>query len=177
MQAPKLYASAAALMIAAAPVYALAADVGKGVEANPAASEMKQSVETQPATGAETVDRSASPTVSMPTPNDAEAASDAASMREVDADDATATWRQMDVSELQKMDIVDARGEKVGTVDAVLAGPDGAISAVTTDVGGFLGIGGTEVVIDLSQVELVNGQMMTRMTEEEIEHLPRWERG
>lgn len=79
------------------------------------------------------------------------------------------------VDDLEDMDIMDASGEEVGEVEEVLMTPDGQITAVSAEVGGFLGIGDKEVVVELDRLTHDGDQLRVDMTSEEIEALPAWD--
>ena len=79
------------------------------------------------------------------------------------------------VDDLEDMDIIGASGEEIGEVEEVLMTPDGQITAVTAEVGGFLGIGDKEVVVELDQLTHDGDQLRMDMTEEEVEALPAWD--
>ena len=72
-------------------------------------------------------------------------------------------------------EIVDGEGTKVGDVSDLLIGSDGSIQNVLVDVGGFLGIGTRTVALDLSQVQMAQGDgedLVVNMTKEQVEALP-----
>jgi len=79
------------------------------------------------------------------------------------------------VDDLEDMDIMGASGEEIGEVEEVLMTPDGQITAVTAEVGGFLGIGDKEVVVELDQLTQNGDHLQMDMTEEEVEALPAWD--
>jgi sporulation protein YlmC with PRC-barrel domain len=79
------------------------------------------------------------------------------------------------VDDLEDMDIIGASGEEIGEVEEVLMTPDGQITAVSAEVGGFLGIGDKEVVVELDQLTHDGDQLRMDMTEEEVEALPAWD--
>ena len=54
------------------------------------------------------------------------------------------------VDEFEDTDILGADGSKIGEVDEVLMTPEGEITAVSAEVGGFLGVGDKEVVLELT---------------------------
>jgi ribosomal 30S subunit maturation factor RimM len=76
---------------------------------------------------------------------------------------------------LDDMNVVTPGGEKVGEVDEVLIDATGEVIAVAIEVGGFLGIGDDEVIIPLDQLRLENNQLVTTLTKEQIEALPKWD--
>ncbi len=78
------------------------------------------------------------------------------------------------VDDLEDMDLYNAEGESIGDVEDVLIGPDGRVAAISADIGGFLGIGEAEVLIELSQISMNGDKLTIDMTEEEAEQLPRW---
>jgi ribosomal 30S subunit maturation factor RimM len=77
--------------------------------------------------------------------------------------------------ELGDMNVVNPAGEKIGEVEEVLMDTSGKVVAVAVEVGGFLGIGDDDVIIPLDQLRLENNQLMTALTKEQIEVLPKWE--
>jgi sporulation protein YlmC with PRC-barrel domain len=77
--------------------------------------------------------------------------------------------------ELDDMDVVNPAGEKIGEVEEVLMDTSGKVVAVAVEVGGFLGIGDDDVIIQLDQLRLENKQLVTTLTKEEIEALPKWD--
>jgi hypothetical protein len=84
--------------------------------------------------------------------------------------DGAAGWLKLD-----DMPVVDARGERVGEVEEILIDASGQVIAVALEVGGFLGIGSDDVVIRLDQLRLEDNQLVTNMTKEQIETLPKWD--
>ena len=81
----------------------------------------------------------------------------------------------VDVDMLEDTDIVDASGETIGEVDEVLMDAEGRIVAVSAEVGGFLGLGDKEVVIDLGMLTQAGDKLAVDMTEEQVEALPAWD--
>lgn len=79
------------------------------------------------------------------------------------------------VDEVEDMDIYSATGDEVGEVEDLLMDDQGRIVALTADVGGFLGVGEREVVLQLDQVTLADDRLVVQMTEEELEQLPEWQ--
>ena len=98
-------------------------------------------------------------------------------LHEVDDDeeDEVLLWYGIPVDELDEMEVVNAAGEEIGDVDEVLADVHGAVVAVTVEVGGFLDIGEAEVVFDLDYLTLQGDDLVTSLTTEQIEALPRWD--
>ena len=76
------------------------------------------------------------------------------------------------VEALEDMDIYGAAGEDIGEVEDVLVDATGQPTAITADVGGFLGIGEREVVIGLAQLTKNNDRLTVAMTKDQIEALP-----
>ena len=79
------------------------------------------------------------------------------------------------VDDLEDTDIEDATGNVIGEVDEVLMTPTGEIVAVSAEVGGFLGIGDHEVVIELGMLRPEGDRLHVDMTKEEAEALPVWD--
>ena len=81
----------------------------------------------------------------------------------------------LSVDQVEDMNVYSATGEEVGEVDEVLMNADGQIVALVADVGGFLGIGAKEVVLQLDQVQLQGERLTVDMTKEQLEQLPDWD--
>lgn len=77
--------------------------------------------------------------------------------------------------EVEGAEIHGLGGERIGEIEEVLMNPDGEIVAVTVEVGGFLGIGDKEVIIDLAQFQREGGRFLISLTREQIEALPEWD--
>ncbi|MGF7161665.1 hypothetical protein FHS85_003306 [Rhodoligotrophos appendicifer] len=91
---------------------------------------------------------------------------------EIDKDDVMVQPYNMTVDDVEDMDIVDANGKEIAEVDEVLGTADGTPTAVSVDVGGFLGIGSKEVIIGLDQLTLAGDKLTLDMTKEQVEALP-----
>jgi hypothetical protein len=81
----------------------------------------------------------------------------------------------LSVDQLEDMDIHGAGGERIGEIDEVLMTSEGKITAVAVEVGGFLGIGDKEVVMELGQLRREGDSLMTDVTKEQIKALPSWD--
>ena len=77
--------------------------------------------------------------------------------------------------ELGDMNVVNPAGDKIGEVEEVLMDTSGKVVAVAVEVGGFLGIGDHDVIIQLDQLRLEDKQLVSTLTKEEIQALPKWE--
>ncbi|WP_375263559.1 PRC-barrel domain-containing protein [Palleronia sp.] len=70
---------------------------------------------------------------------------------------------------------------EVGEIEDVVLGPGGQTLGLTTDVGGFLGIGQKTVLIPLQDIRLVRPQdgndisIVTRLDKEALRNLPEFE--
>lgn len=93
---------------------------------------------------------------------------------EIDRDDMNVEQFQMTVDELEDMDIYNTEGEAVGEVEEVLGTGNGEATAFAVEVGGFLDMGDTDVVIPFDQVTLEGDQLQVDVTKEEIEGMERW---
>ena len=76
---------------------------------------------------------------------------------------------------LDDMNIVNPNGERIGEVEEVLIDASGKAVAVAVEVGGVFGIGDSEVIIPLDQLRLENNQLVTALTKQQIETLPKWD--
>jgi len=81
----------------------------------------------------------------------------------------------LSVDALEGMEIQGADGKEIGDVDEVLSDSQGEITAVSAEVGGFLGVGEKEVVIGLDKLRKDGKVLKTELSREEIEQLQSWE--
>jgi sporulation protein YlmC with PRC-barrel domain len=93
---------------------------------------------------------------------------------EIDRDATLVPGLGISVGELEDMRIFGANGEEIGEIDDVLGDAAGQPSAVTLEVGGFLGMGEREVVIGLDEIEVDGLRLTLNRTREQIEALPEW---
>lgn len=98
-------------------------------------------------------------------------------LHEIKDDRAMVRNLNLSVKELSGMDVYGSDGKKIGDIDKMLADSTKTIQAVTIDVGGFLGIGGREVVIPVDRLQkgTDNKRLQVSMTKNEIEKLENWE--
>lgn len=90
------------------------------------------------------------------------------------AQNATAQGGQMTVADITGMEVMTANGESLGNPDAVIE-MDGQQMLVVSS-GGFLGLGDTQVPVELSSVTMQNGQIVLQeLTEEQIENANNFE--
>jgi hypothetical protein len=80
----------------------------------------------------------------------------------------------LSVDQLEDMGIHGVGGKRIGEVDEVLMTSEGKIAALAVEVGGFLGIGDKEVVMELNQLRREGDTLMTDLTKEQIEALQSW---
>lgn len=78
------------------------------------------------------------------------------------------------VDQLEELDLVSPKGDRIGDVEDVLADPSGKVVAVVVEYGGFLGVGEKEAVFQLSTLQYTNGKLVTAMTKAQLEALPNW---
>lgn len=82
----------------------------------------------------------------------------------------------MTVDALEDMALFNAGGESIGEIEEVLGTSDGQATAFSAEVGGFLDIGDTEVIIPFEAVTLNNeNKLQVNMSKEDIEALERLE--
>jgi len=83
------------------------------------------------------------------------------------------------VEQLMGKDVVGPDGGEIAEVADLLVEADGRVRKVIVDVGGFLGIGAKPVVLDIAQLSRRGDSedLHTSMTREQLEALPRYERG
>ena len=86
------------------------------------------------------------------------------------------------VNELTGAPIYGINNEYIGDVDSILRDPDGELSYLTTDVGGFLGIGSREIAVGFEEVTVLRNvnrldlQVHVAATREMLEEMPHYER-
>jgi PRC-barrel domain protein len=66
-------------------------------------------------------------------------------------------------------------GERLGRVDEVLQTRGGRIVAVSVQIGGFLGVGGREVVLMLDQLRREGDRLVTPLGQAQVEAQPPWD--
>ncbi|MES1180015.1 MAG: PRC-barrel domain-containing protein, partial [Hyphomicrobium sp.] len=75
-----------------------------------------------------------------------------------------------------EMDVYDKEGKKIGEVDAVLQDKSGEIKGIAVVHGGFLGFGAKYSVITLDRLNLKDGDIVTELTEDQLDAQPAWNR-
>ena len=81
--------------------------------------------------------------------------------------------------ELIGMNVVDAAGDNVGSINDLLFGSDNQVDHAIVDVGGFLGFGAKSVAIPIEEISVSpdQDQVVTNMTREQLDAMPEWQRG
>jgi sporulation protein YlmC with PRC-barrel domain len=75
---------------------------------------------------------------------------------------------------IAEMDVYDANGKKIGEVDAVLQDKKGEIKGVAVVHGGFLGFGSKDSIITLDRLKLKDGDIVTELSEDQLDAQPDW---
>lgn len=98
-------------------------------------------------------------------------------LHEVKDDKAMVRSLSLSAKQLSGMDVYGSDGKKIGDIDKLLADSSNSVQAVTIDVGGFLGMGGREVVIPIDKLQkgTEKDRLLVSMTKAEIEKLEKWE--
>ena len=104
----------------------------------------------------------------------ATASAQTATWIEIESDEQMVGAFNMTVDQLEDLDLYDMNGEAIGEIEEVLGSQDGTPTAFAAEVGGFLDLGDTDVVIPFDQVTLEGDRLQIDMTEEEVEALERW---
>jgi hypothetical protein len=94
---------------------------------------------------------------------------------EIDRDDVMVTKFGISVEELESMRLFGANGEEIGEIEDVLGDAAGMPAAVTVEVGGFLGMGEREVILQLDAITVAGLRLTLDATREQIEALPEWD--
>lgn len=86
------------------------------------------------------------------------------------------TYQGISAKQMKDAKIVNPSGDTIGSVDKVLVDKSNQIAAVTTNVGGFIGIGGKEVVIPVKDLkyDAANQKFTSSLTKDEVKGLPEW---
>jgi len=101
---------------------------------------------------------------------------DHSTLHEVKNDSAMVKSLNIDAKDLRAMAIYGSDGKKIGEVKNVLADKSNAIKAVSSDVGGFLGMGSREVVFPIEKLRkgMEKNRLQTSLTKDEIKNLEAW---
>jgi sporulation protein YlmC with PRC-barrel domain len=78
------------------------------------------------------------------------------------------------VDSVEEMDVYDNNGKKIGEVDVVLQDKKGEIKGLAVVHGGFLGFGSKDSIIMLDRLKLKDGDIVTELTEDELDAQPAW---
>lgn len=88
--------------------------------------------------------------------------------------EAQSSW--LTVAQLTDMDIYNARGENLGSIDDVVMGTDSGRAYVVLAHGGFLGMFQDEVALPISRLRLRGDRLIVSgLTADEISDMPNWE--
>jgi sporulation protein YlmC with PRC-barrel domain len=89
-----------------------------------------------------------------------------------------AVQQPIESSELEGRDILDPQGEKLGTIDSVIIGPNGQVDYVILSHGGFLGIGENLVPIPWQALQPAaeEDSYMVNINKDQIENAPQYSR-
>ncbi|MCE8003174.1 PRC-barrel domain-containing protein [Billgrantia ethanolica] len=77
--------------------------------------------------------------------------------------------RDMQVSEIEGMTVVNQQDEEIGDVQSVVRDDDTGDLHVVITVGGLWGMGGTDITLPLAEMELQDDQLVTRQPYDEDE--------
>jgi uncharacterized protein YrrD len=104
----------------------------------------------------------------------AQQSSDVTAYQEAEDDDMVVQPFNRTVDDIEDLDLKNADGDEIGEVEEVLIDAGGQPVAIAVEVGGFLGIGERDVVLELDQVQLVDDDLVTSADKATIEGLPDW---
>ncbi len=90
---------------------------------------------------------------------------------EIEDDAVQVTGLNVSVEDLEDMDLVTADGEDVGEVDEVLGSEPGIVTAVAIEIDEGL-FDDKTIVIPISELTVADGNLVTQMTEDQIEAMP-----
>jgi sporulation protein YlmC with PRC-barrel domain len=76
---------------------------------------------------------------------------------------------QVRASRMIGSSVYDVQNRDIGKVQDVILNPDGRVAAVIVDVGTFLGMGGKDVAVHLSDIKADNNRLTLDMTKEQLQ--------
>ena len=76
---------------------------------------------------------------------------------------------QIRASQMIGSSVYDVQNRDIGKVQDVVLDRDGRVAAVIVDVGSFLGMGGKEVAVHLSDIKSDNNRLTLDMTKEQLQ--------
>ena len=81
------------------------------------------------------------------------------------------------VNDFEDYDVYNLNGEEVGEVEELVVDPQAKKLMAVLEVGGFLGLGEKEILVDFSELQLQNDRLVlnTAASEEELENRPEYE--
>ncbi len=77
---------------------------------------------------------------------------------------------------LDDLKVHNVDGEVIGEIEEVLIDDKGQPVAYVLEVGGFLGMGESEPIVPINALTYENGAYVSKMTKEQLENLPVWNR-
>ncbi len=98
----------------------------------------------------------------------------ASDLRKVEDDDRMIDAWNLKVDQVEDMDVYGPDGKEVGEIEKVLEDGDGQIRAVVVEFGGFLGLGDTELIVPLDQLQPGKEHFTTKLTQEQLSAFPAW---
>ncbi len=129
----------------------------------PASNEMNATEPAAPST-APSAEPSATPEETAPMSNPADSAAVAPMEK---------TYAYSEAKDWEGKRLYSVEGNDIGEISAVAEGPDGNVKEFHADIGGFLGIGETQVVVEPSQLSLIDDKLTISLTEKEAKELPK----
>ncbi len=95
---------------------------------------------------------------------------------ETGATTATGNLRRITADELDGMPLMNARGEQLGEIEAIVLNTADNRTMAVIEHGGFLGLGDKRIVLPLENLSVMNDTVIVRgLTNEDIEAMPEWE--
>jgi sporulation protein YlmC with PRC-barrel domain len=94
------------------------------------------------------------------------------------ADTAGATQiksNEMRASKIIGSSVYDAKNQKLGTVQDLMIGKGGQVDQVVVDVGSFLGMGGKDVAVKMSDIKTDNNRLTLDRTKEQLAQAPAYQ--
>ena len=77
----------------------------------------------------------------------------------------------MRASKMISSAVYDVQNRKIGSVQDLIVNKDGKVDAVVVDVGSFLGMGGKNVAIALSDIKTDNNRLTIDRTKEQLQQM------
>jgi sporulation protein YlmC with PRC-barrel domain len=88
------------------------------------------------------------------------------------AADQTIQSNELRASKIIGSSVYDKNNEKIGSVQDIILGTGAKVDSVVVDVGTFLGMGGKDVALKMSDIKTDNDRLTTDMSKDQLKQAP-----